>query len=88
MYLEDEYKSSFLETAFKVLHSHKENEWNDKLKESMASYDTEDSKYIINTYKEAEKLAKSNDQTFEEWFNDPEIIAESEMWGEIAEQAE
>lgn len=87
-YLEDEYKASFIDKAYTVLKTNDESEWDVKLKEAMASYDTEDSDYIISRYTLAETMAQSKAMTFDEWFYDPETLAESEMWGRLAEEAD
>jgi len=84
----DEWKEPFIKKAFKILTSKEQPKWNQALKNEMSWSDEGYSDSIIRTYLLCRRKVFSSDEAFDEWFNDPEIVAESEMWGKLAEQAE
>ena len=86
--MQDEWKEPFIEKAFKILTSKEQPKWNQALKDEMSWSDEGYSDNIIETYLLCRRETFSTEEAFDEWLNDPEIVAESEIWGKLAEQAE
>ena len=86
--MQDEWKEPFIAKAFKILTSKKQPKWDQALKDEMSWSDEGYSNNIIETYLLCRRKTFSTDEAILEWLNDPEIVAESEMWGKLAEQVE
>jgi hypothetical protein len=86
-----EWKSDFSKKAFKMMQTTDESTWDQALRIELGALDQHDAPLIIEIYKASVKSVTNEEAkilSFDEWFNDPEIVAESEMWGKLAEQAE
>ena len=86
----EEWKSDFSKEAFQIMQTTDESTWDQALRIKLGALDQHDAPLIIEIYKTSVKSVTNEEAkmlSFDEWIDDPEIVAESEMWGKLAEQA-
>ena len=80
----DTWTEPFINTCFKILHTTEESKWEVLLKDELCDMDEGETSQIICIYKSVCRSVNSTEESFDEWFNSPEILFESKMWGDIA----